>query len=111
MAIIRCLGPSPSLKRMILKCSSELIPGIHHCTMQCFNNLCPFTMGQETKNSAKAGEAGQGVVPKPALQQTEFVVAVQSLSHVQLFVTPWTTACQAFLSFTISWSLLKTHVH
>ena len=32
---------------------------------------------------------------------------VQLLSHVQLFVTPWTTACQASLSFTISWSLLK----
>ena len=29
------------------------------------------------------------------------------LSLVQLFVTPWTTACQASLSFTISWSLLK----
>ena len=28
-------------------------------------------------------------------------------SHVQLFVTPWTAACQAYLSFTISWSLLK----
>ena len=32
---------------------------------------------------------------------------VQSLSCVRLFVTPWTAACQAFLSFTISWSLLK----
>ena len=29
------------------------------------------------------------------------------LSHVQLFATPWTAAHQAFLSFTISWSLLK----
>ena len=34
-------------------------------------------------------------------------VAVQSLSHVQLSATPWTAACQASLSFTISWSLLK----
>ena len=32
---------------------------------------------------------------------------VQSLSCVQLFVTPWTAACQAFLSYTISHSLLK----
>ena len=32
---------------------------------------------------------------------------VQSLSCVQLFVTPWTAACQASLSFTIFWSLLK----
>ena len=32
---------------------------------------------------------------------------VQSLSHVQFFATPWTAACQASLSFIISWSLLK----
>ena len=32
---------------------------------------------------------------------------VQLLSHVQLFMTPWTAAHQASLSFTISWSLLK----
>ena len=30
----------------------------------------------------------------------------QSLSHVQLFATPWTAVCQASL-FTNSWSLLK----
>ena len=34
-------------------------------------------------------------------------VAVQSLSHVPLFVTPWTAACQTSLFFTVSWSLLK----
>ena len=33
--------------------------------------------------------------------------SVQSLSHVWLFVTPWTTAYQASLSITNSWSLLK----
>ena len=32
---------------------------------------------------------------------------VQSLSRVWLFVTPWTAACLASLSFTISCSLLK----
>ena len=32
---------------------------------------------------------------------------VLSLSRVQLFVTPWTAAHQAFSSFTISWSLLR----
>ena len=35
------------------------------------------------------------------------VVVVQSLSRVQSFVTSWTAARQASLSFTISWSLLK----
>ena len=33
--------------------------------------------------------------------------SVQSLSHVWLFATPWTAACQASLSLTNSWSLLK----
>ena len=33
--------------------------------------------------------------------------SVQSLSLVQLFVIPWTTAHQASQSFTLSWSLLK----
>ena len=33
--------------------------------------------------------------------------SVQSLSHVRLFVTPWTAACQASLSITNSRSLLK----
>ena len=33
--------------------------------------------------------------------------SIQSLSHVQLFVTPWTAALQASLSFIISQSLLK----
>ena len=33
--------------------------------------------------------------------------SVQSLSHVRLFVTPWTAACQASLSITSSQSLLK----
>ena len=34
-------------------------------------------------------------------------VVVQPLSQVQLFATPWTAACQASLSFSISQSLLK----
>ena len=33
--------------------------------------------------------------------------SLQLLSHVQLFATPWTTACQASLSITNSQSLLK----
>ena len=32
----------------------------------------------------------------------------QSLSHVWLFVTPWTAACQDSLSITNSWSLLNS---
>ena len=35
------------------------------------------------------------------------ISSVQSLTCVRLFATPWTTACQASLSITSSWSLLK----
>ena len=35
------------------------------------------------------------------------IKSVQLLSHVQLFVTPWTAACQASLSITNSQSLIK----
>ena len=56
---------------------------------------------------------------KTRTQKTGFVVvwvsraiparisSVQSLSRIQLFVTPWTEACQASLSVTNSRSLLK----
>ena len=33
--------------------------------------------------------------------------SVQALSQLRLFVIPWTAACQASLSITNSWSLLK----
>ena len=36
-----------------------------------------------------------------------FVVVIQLLSHVWLFATSWTAACQPSLSFTVSWSFLK----
>ena len=42
-------------------------------------------------------------------QRTEVIgkIVVQSLTRVRLFVTPWTAAHQASLSFTISRNLLK----
>ena len=41
------------------------------------------------------------------MQAIKFLFVVQSLSHVRLFVIPWTATSQASLSFTASWSLLK----
>ena len=38
---------------------------------------------------------------------SSFYLSVQLLSHVWLFVTPWTAACQASLSITMSWNLIK----
>ena len=42
--------------------------------------------------------------PKTATVARLIKVIVQSPSRVWLFVTPWTAACQASLSLTISWS-------
>ena len=44
---------------------------------------------------------------KPFLPRLQLFSSVQSLSHVQLFATPWTAAHQDSLSITNSWSLLK----
>ena len=41
------------------------------------------------------------------IQETAQFSSIQSLSHVQLFVNPWTAALQASLSITNSQSLLK----
>ena len=43
----------------------------------------------------------------PDFSASGFAVVVQSLSHVWLFVIPWTAAYQAFLSIIVSQSLLK----
>ena len=45
--------------------------------------------------------------PVHAVAARDRRLVVQSLSRVRLFVTPWTAARQASLSFAVSWSLLK----
>ena len=64
-----------------------------HGTMDCFK------MGKEVC---------QGYILSTCLYNlyAEFS-SFQPLSCVQLFATPWTAACQASLSITNSWSLLK----
>ena len=45
--------------------------------------------------------------PVHAVAARDRRLVVQLLSRVRLFVTPWTAARQASLSFAVSWSLLK----
>ena len=47
------------------------------------------------------------LIPWWILRLFLLLIVVQSLSHVQLFATPWTAACQASLSFTISQSWFR----
>ena len=60
-----------------------------------FNHLKGFLGGASGKN-----------LPANA-RDVSSVSSVQLLSCVWLFETPWTAACQASLSITYSWSLLK----
>ena len=60
-----------------------------------------------------AGEAGRGCARRSLIDQVTWrsaqgPAAVQPLSHVLLFVTPWTIAGQAPLCSTISQSLLRS---
>ena len=48
-----------------------------------------------------------GEILTGGLEQGDSHFVVQLCSCFLLFVTPYTTACQASLSFTITWSLLK----
>ena len=56
---------------------------------------------------AKAATIYTNIKPKLTLFHCLQFSSVQSLSYVQVFVTPWTTALQASLSLTKSQNLLK----
>ena len=47
------------------------------------------------------------LTPEPLIWVLSQCFDLLLLSRVRLFATPWTAAHQAFLSFTVSWSLLK----
>ena len=59
--------------------------------------------GKREKNQVKLRDN----LCRLALSLAVVVVVVEFLSHARFFVTPRTAACQALLSPTISWSLLK----
>ena len=64
----------------------------------------------------KAKEKSEKAGLQPNIQKTKIMASspissVQSLSCVQLFVTPLTAAHQASLSIINSWSLLRLHVY
>ena len=53
------------------------------------------------------GSSIHGIFQARVLEWSAIAFSLQSLSHVQLFVTPWTASHQAPLSITNSCSLLK----
>ena len=85
--------PGPALKQHL----STRLPFLCCCSFHLGALPLPFSAGQALWPGCYFGH--RWCLPT--------VVIVQSLSCVQLFATPWTAACQASLSFTISQSLLK----
>ena len=67
------------------------------------NKWC-WTNQESIKKKKKVHFTNTPKFNNPYLQSLS---SVQSLSHIWLFATSWTAACQAFLSITNSWSLLK----
>ena len=69
------------------------------------------TLGVEGGKRSLITQKASSHKESPNLQLKELgFSSVQSLSHVQLFATPWTAACQASLSITNS-LFTQTHVH
>ena len=68
----------------------------------------PFKIPWSGIDCPSTWQMKQGTDKLPRVDGLTFVrfSTVQSLSRVQLFVTPWTAARQASLSITNSWSLL-----
>ena len=64
-----------------------------------------FTFEDSTQGSQDPGLVCS--IGSNVLLHFSFLAVVQSLSHVQLFLAPWTAACQVPVSFTISQSFLK----
>ena len=65
-----------------------------------------YTVAGRKRGWSRSGK-NREILQQCSLSFHPVVTIIQWLSHVQLFVTPWTAACQAFLSTTMSWSLLK----
>ena len=79
----------------------RLGPIYYLCHNNVFNTLCLYYIILNIMGSYLT------TLPSQELSPLFGGGVVQLLIHVQLFVTPWTAACQASLSFIISWSLLK----
>ena len=80
----------------------------------CLSEM-PLVSEKRTDCRGKEQKLSLGAIAEPARYDWglgnvivgKVVAVVQLLSHVWLFVTPWTAAHQASLSITISWSLFK----
>ena len=98
---VACQAPlSSTITRSLLKFMS--IESVMPSVIFCFPVLKEITPGR-----CWPVQLGHYPTVLTGYLLPSFCLLAQLLSRVQLFVTPLTAACQAFLSFTISQSLLK----
>ena len=88
--------PTRSYCQIIIKNMSHSNPPQELQNSQCFKEIIQVKCKLNYKISPPSSSA-----------LTSQYVVVWLFSHVQLFVTPWTAACKASLSFTISRGMLK----
>ena len=83
------------------------------CFLQCRGRPCrempeiPYTHGHTSIVRGGSWTNTEPLAPHLKIVVCVLFSSVQSLSHVRLFGTPWTAACQASLSITNFWSLPK----
>ena len=92
-----------STQRYWKKCLSSLNNSPWYSSISCISKLVDYLNVYYNRTFNIRFLDGLWVVD----ESSDLYVVVQSLSRFQLFVTPWTEACQALLSCSISWSLLK----
>ena len=83
---------------------NSLPPPIHHTILGCHRAL---VWAPRDIQQSPTGYVGEGGTDGESMETCTFS-SVQSLSHVWIFVSPWTAAHQASLSITNSWSLVKS---
>ena len=107
------VGPRPGLTE-VENCAEtwwdfglRYIKVIFQCTCWGSRFSFPFGLGGLVFQKRWYGFNFHWWVSDEDFKEWYSLTVVQLLSHVGLFVTPWTAARQASLSFTISWRLLK----
>ena len=95
------------LMRLIINSSFGSTDNDSKCLLNgfaCINSCSPVTIRVNFESILDSASVTLILILLPLLL---FIIVVQSLSHVHLFVTPWTAAHQASPSFTISQNLLR----
>ena len=92
--------PGSDTDRLVISASMK----IPHLVGFCVPQSHTYLVTGRHQSGVTALNTSCAVASPARVATAQVLVVVQSLSHVQLFATPWTAACQAFLSFTISLS-------